>query len=791
MSSFLFKFEAVPSRIASYSCPPGVPGRVHAIRLRRCFQPQPSRAFAAQESHENIPQADNDPEQACKKAGNGDGILEQAQSPSPELIQKVFYPSSALEGRLRLLAIKTEKRFGVRRRVPGEDADVPGMRFTTHGEKAERWFFSALRRDDPHDVLFMLKRLVRHDGVARTSEFLERMPASTFSELLRCLDPQHFVGRYQELHKGISEKVAAKLRLPPVDERGYYKFCDLFLDQVNGFFSARHRAIPMSLADFRYLLRCARATGNSPVGHEIWENLRQMKEREIVPDLECYNHYLAVLAWADILNPVLRYRLRLVPRNFEPRQWNVPPRPITGHRTGPSGIKYKASEVFREMVQAGVAGNEETFCHMMIAFAREGDLAGVESILKRVWNIDIDALMKSSNSEPPTKNYSEDSPFYPSEQLLYAIAHAYGINNEIPTALRLVDYVSRQYSVPIPRNTWRELLMWTYVLSMKRRPFLIFADGETVENPNVVGQLPPEAISNLWGTMTSEPYNVQPTIDMYNRLIQNLLSRQRFGELQIRIEEARRLYMAEVDKLSQEVQLLYSASLQHKNPTIQKRKRDLEYLLIKSRRNRQYLRNWARMLLKKANHSFRSNYEWQTRGLPKMLKRWRLFIPDVVNYKTISGEVRLWSSTVQEKKLRQQRYQPKPPSQTVGTRVGRRLGDLRAPHDRSISPSTRSRMRQKLQQRSEGGAESVTTGDIHPTEAVRMRQRRERELEIELQILRGKDRVNLRQWIMGEINKTEYHRRALELFGGAQMPRIPGLHPYRRPQRHGELVHRS
>ena len=46
MRQFLFTFEAIESRIASYSCPKGTAGRVHTLRLRRCFQstslrPQP------------------------------------------------------------------------------------------------------------------------------------------------------------------------------------------------------------------------------------------------------------------------------------------------------------------------------------------------------------------------------------------------------------------------------------------------------------------------------------------------------------------------------------------------------------------------------------------------------------------------------------------------------------------------------------------------------------------------------------------------------------------------------
>ena len=41
------------------------------------------------------------------------------------------------------------------------------------------------------------------------------------------------------------------------------------------------------------------------------------------------------------------------------------------------------------MVDAGISGNEETFCLIMVSMARDGDMTGVESILSRVSGTDI------------------------------------------------------------------------------------------------------------------------------------------------------------------------------------------------------------------------------------------------------------------------------------------------------------------------------------------------------------------------------------------------------------------
>lgn len=672
MNGIFFRLEAVQSRIASYSCsyscPRGVSGRLHTIRLRRCFQGhsfrQASTAVAEQPAPANTPRFEvhhglenvaEDTVGAGADNGERENTYEGSQPPAlaPAIVKRVK-SRLKLDGRSRLLARRGEKYSQSHTKVPGQDGDNPTLSwFPEHRAQFEQALFIALRRRDPHMVLTALKNIVSHNGEAQTNELLEHMSAATFSKLLLCLDPKHFVGRYQELHRNISEDMARRLRLPSADAHGYYKFCDIFLGHVNGLLSARARSVPLSLTEFRYLLRCARATGNGAMANEIWTNL---KRRAISPDLECYNHYLAVLGWADTLNPILRYRLRVIARNNEPRSWNRPPRSLKGYRIGPSGIKSRVSEIFRGMIQAGVAGDEETFCHIMIAFAREGDLAGVASILKRVWDIDIDRLMQSHVSEPSTKHYTKDSPYFPSEQLLYSIAHAYGINNAIPTALRLVDYVSRQYSVTIPHNVWKELLMWTGVLSAKRN-YANELEDETIDArksdqlSNLVGQLPPEAVSNLWATMTSDPYNVQPTMEMYLPLIRNLMDRQRFGEALARMNEARKLYKAEVDNISQKLQALNSTFPQERNPIFDRRKRDLDFFHLESLVHRQFLRKWVEKLIYQSTQSLRRNPDWQFRKIPKLLEHWALFLPNRTTYEVDSGTVKFWTGNLAEKRL--------------------------------------------------------------------------------------------------------------------------------------------
>lgn len=174
---------------------------------------------------------------------------------------------------------------------------------------------------------------------------------------------------------------------------------------------------------------------------------------------------------------------------------------------------------------------------MMVALAREGDIAGISNILQRVWGIDVEAVLTKPESEvTPPNVYLPQSPFFPSENLLFTLAHVYGINNTIPTALRLVDYVSRQYNITIPLRAWNELMQWTYVTSVKRRG----KNPETNNEDLKTGQLGTDAVSTLWDTMTMAPYNVELTMEMHDRLITSLLRRGRYGEAQVRINDAYR-----------------------------------------------------------------------------------------------------------------------------------------------------------------------------------------------------------------------------------------------------------
>jgi hypothetical protein len=654
MSGLFPKFEAIESRIASYSCPRGTTGRVHSLRLRRCFHSTNHRPQSIpQTNHQPL---SDDPHSAIEgHTSRGDvsghpSSLESKVTERGDLADDVSTNSRDRSRQRRIdawnhgydLNRSWIKRLGVRRLDAHGDVlplAFPETATETDSSPDEAALYSALRVGNPHIVLKALANLIKHDGYRYTSNVLASVPATTFSEILRCLDPKHFLDRHAELHREIGPKTAQLLRLPGVDEAGYLQFCGVFLRQIHKIVEVRAIQYPLSTSDIKYLLKCARAAGSPESAQAIWHSMasisRRDPEKKIVPNAECYNHYLASKCWSDTFHPSRRYKLRVIPSNLRLRSWNVPPYSFQGHRVGPErGIKAQAAAIFREMVESGVSGNEETFCLMMVAMAREGDVSGISNILQRVWNIDVEGVLTKDESEVQRpKAFPPDSPFYPSEQILFTLAHVYGINNMIPNALRLVDYVSRQYNIDIPISAWNELLQWTFVLSNRRTVKSTPMNSADLK----IGQLPPEAVSNLWNTMTSEPYNVKPTMEMYNRLITNLLHRHRYGEVKTRIEEAHRTNLKNIQELSRRV-VSYRSTVAY-SPAYLQRARDLHLAHLRVRRNRLYIRRWVRLWILRGSRTMRYDENFTTQDVPKFLDKWKSFLPVRVKYTVANGQL--------------------------------------------------------------------------------------------------------------------------------------------------------
>ncbi|KAI7389515.1 hypothetical protein KC328_g8383, partial [Hortaea werneckii] len=373
----------------------------------------------------------------------------------------------------------------------------------------------------------------------------------------------------------------------------------------------------VTLTQYNLLLRSAATLGNRALALRIWKKMTTQTDdpsspNAVVPDIESYNALMSAVTFNRHLNAPTRHRYRVIPFHMHARNPEVVREADRGAAfkgysvslassssssssssgTGGEGVRGRILRMLQGLLAQGVTANEETWRVVILAAAREGDLGTVEKVMGKVWGVEVGRIgmeqgeggkddsdgtslgggkaveTEKTKSQKKGKGtggggkdsnpdnfipYPSTSPLHPTPSLLTTLAHAYGINNALPTALKLIDHFSRCYSLSIPHATWSELLEWTFVLSVPRTGQKAQHDGTKA------GQLPLSAVGELWETMTARTtktmkengasegeangYNVQPDMRMYDYLVKNLVLREMGPAILQRMREGRALYL--------------------------------------------------------------------------------------------------------------------------------------------------------------------------------------------------------------------------------------------------------
>lgn len=358
------------------------------------------------------------------------------------------------------------------------------------------------------------------EHMAQTSddpEFMNAIPGVTFIELLRQLHPGDEFLPLRSEYKGQGPKHYRMLTgwrsqfyKTLLDRRQLYQ--DIAMKRIA---SGRE----LGLGEYTQLLNLARVTWD---GYMALELMKNMIASDILPSLTCYNHYFEARCWSDAYHPDEMQRLRVMPYNLEMRKMS-PKRLVSddirvdGHRVEEHGIRWEIQGMFTKMVKEGINADTRAYCNLITAQSREGDLRAIKSVLYKVWHVDIDKLLAGEPDRDRNK-LTKDSPTYPTGDLLFALAHAFGSNSDMPAAIRIVDHFSRKYNITIPQLVWGELMQWTFVLSARRRK------GRRLDGAST-GQLPLKSVESLWNVMRGPPYHSEPNLLMYDYLIRSFWRR--------------------------------------------------------------------------------------------------------------------------------------------------------------------------------------------------------------------------------------------------------------------------
>ncbi|KAB8234837.1 mitochondrial ATPase expression-domain-containing protein [Aspergillus alliaceus] len=477
----------------------------------------------------------------------------------------------------------------------------------------------------------------------RFEELVGSMPQSVFVEVFDLLSPAYFVIPYRDIHRPIHPSAAKLKRYESLDS-----IFDEFANNLATVVQIRRSAgCALGLAEYTHLLDCARSIGDALMADYIWHS---MTEDEVVPDVTCYNYYMEAKVWDKAYTGREKYHLRMTPFAYRHRRFFHPNVGWQGHRTAKQSVRKEVLQIFNEMTELGYQSDETTFINVMLASSRVGHVQGVKNILKVAWNVDIDALStEDPSSLPPATSYDRSSPLYPSSRLLFAIAHAFGTNNDISAALRAIEFISSSYDIPVPEKVWLELLERSFVLSRPRF-------GPDAQR-NAKGKVSREFVKGVFEIMTSSTFNVRPTVEVHRVLAKTAWDQARLSEFQRHMCAAYEL-LRETRKKRRTARMIIESYLGGSS----RRRSRIDTTAIKSQAFAQAVHTYdvlrlrvaqqtitmeglARLLVMHKRWTGRDNPVWERCLFPQVLEEWQDFLPQCFGYSTKSGGVEFLGET--------------------------------------------------------------------------------------------------------------------------------------------------
>lgn len=404
------------------------------------------------------------------------------------------------------------------------------------------------------------------------------LPVTTLSEILRSVDPvltpEHDIAHGLRITWGdVTVSDHGKL----LDNFGIRVHHRKVLGAVKALVAARstsqHSLLP---GDYEMALRCAGAAGDYQASKDFWTAMGEAlpsKSRTTKP----WNEFIKSRFWTEpMYYQYDRARVAVTARSLHRSNSQLQtPKLLSLDRIRLSinALKHepwnrRRDEIEEDMMRLlrrrgddfrgfpghwarsharGRLQDEEMVCAALVAFSRSSSLyAIVNEIFKRVYGIHIEdkslprsepASDENGEIDAPTRATAEDffpakpvtnisggnnippgSHLWPTSRLLNAIVDAFGAMSHISLGTKLLVFVSQRYDVPIPPETWTNLLNWTYMCAS--RPF---QTTRQIHGKYASTTVTPADVHSIWNTMMSKPYNVTPSFDAYSIYIKTLI----------------------------------------------------------------------------------------------------------------------------------------------------------------------------------------------------------------------------------------------------------------------------
>lgn len=472
----------------------------------------------------------------------------------------------------------------------------------------------------------------------RNESLVSSLSQGTFIEAFLLLSPAYFIIPYRDIHQPL-HPTAVKVKRYKSLESIFHDFAS----DINTIVRIRESAgKALCLAEYKHLLDCARSMGDCDMANRAWHAM--LHNPSITADLQCYNYYMEAKIWEKSYTGKDKYHLRVEPfayrkrSNPHTRSWGW-----EGYGVQRRSVGNIVMHIFRRMTEKGILGDEATFVNIILAAARVGNLNRVKSVLKSVWNVDVDALCDQASEVPLVTPHDRMSPLYPTDRLLYAVAQSFGTNNDMGAAIRSVRFISRSYNVPIPEPVWHELFERAFVLSRPRR------------GPDAVakrlGKVSPRLLLRMYDSMFSTS-QVKPSVDIYRMLAKTAWDKRSLFEFQFFTREAYKR-LVENRRKRKEARLILERYLAQlispdgnvdplllQSPGFTDAVRTYDIHRLRTAQHTIIVERLARLLLINRWWDSKTDTAWERWHLPRVLEEWQDFLPQTFDFATTAGIVK-------------------------------------------------------------------------------------------------------------------------------------------------------
>ena len=461
---------------------------------------------------------------------------------------------------------------------------------------------------------------------ARDQEYICGLHPSAWSSIVRAVSPRKWM--LSPIHLPMNRDWHRHASGPMKQNEEYQRRRKLLSSISSQIFELRCQAgTPMLLADYRALLDHAAVLGDRYIAQALFEH---MKHHGVKADRICYNALMRAALFFQ--TPARQHINRLRAQNDA--QWKGVPAVLAEVKTIFQHMRHKAQ----------IEPDVTSYCQLVTALARDGDLAGCRRVLSEYLQVDVAAVVAGQTIKYGV--YERRSDLYPTRELLLTIANAFGSHDQISTSVRLLQFVSEKYDMTIHRDVWTALMHWVWFFC--RKEDLILRSQE-VRAPAL------QRITHL-STLLQRQYNVWPSMEVLDYIFKSSLSERMqvtddFVKPVVRdcrqvLKERKGLWRMEAIGRSMS-RSIPGRIIAPGDPTPFYSRLHKERIRIGLRV--EFLRNWSKTILESGtprsyrpspDEAFRMS-DWRLRGLPNFIRQWREFIRPRIKFQVDSGVVQL------------------------------------------------------------------------------------------------------------------------------------------------------